>query len=55
MLILQHIKIKYFLQEDRMSMCPICTILKEEREKTNDRNIMEFLDNLYDEHNKLQM
>ena len=52
MLILQLLKLNIFLQEDRMT---ICTILMEEREKTDDRNTREYPDKLYDKHNKLQM
>ena len=44
-----------YFQVNRLTKCDTCTALKEEKEKTMDKNVRKYLDELYKLHNNLQM
>ena len=45
----------FYFRVNRLTKCDACTALKEEKEKTLDRNVRNYLDELYKIHNTLQM
>ena len=44
----------YSFQVNRLTKCDICVTLKEEKQKTMDKNSRNYYDMLYNQHNELQ-
>ena len=49
-----NLSVSFCLQVNRFARCDVCTVLKEEKQKTMDKELRSYLDNLLLFHNDIQ-